>query len=579
MRRQRNETNMNTFTKEQLEAISSDAPKIAVIAGPGSGKTRTLIERIIYLKGIGKAVPHQIACITFTNEAAWEVERRLSVPFGDSAGNIEDVRPFGLGYCGTVHGFILRLLKEHGKLIGLKGKIAVMDEQQQTRFIEQVIADMKIKVPMKLIREQLAKGPEMFMSVFKKDLSDSEIVAHTYFQRMISASLLDFDSILQFGAILIQKMGKEGIGVPFTHIFWDEFQDSGVEDMAILSGLTIPNKFIVGDPDQSIYGFRGGNPKHIIGLVNDPAWHVVKLEDNFRCDAAITKAANSLISRNPGRIDKQTISKTGMEGKVWTFRTDTESLELRGLAEDINAQSDARQCAVLVRSNALADTFAKGLEGFGIKVSRKEKTEKPPGWFQARGLINLFANPDNDLLAFDFLAQSHDKKFASRIKLEALSKFTSINRHYLKIPQDMKISEVPSALAKSGIGPEAIERINVAIAGLPEGATLAELSFALGDEELHRKEVGEGITVTTMHSAKGREWDCVYLPAFEDGCCPLKSKSANIEEERRLAFVAITRAKRRLCVSFSKMRKPQFGGFKPEPTTMSCFIDEIRRGE
>jgi DNA helicase-2/ATP-dependent DNA helicase PcrA len=473
---------------------------------------------------------------------------------------------------------MLRLIKKHGKEIGFRGKVAMMDETQQEKMIRAVMADMKkSKTPMKELRAQLKVGPEIFMGKAVRTYNDLELIAQEYYQRLMSASLLDFDSLLKFGLLVIRKLRAQGIACPFTYLFWDEFQDSGNDDANILAAFDCENNFVVGDPDQSIYSFRGGDPTWILGMSRGVHWSVKRLDDNYRCDEAITATANKLIRHNTDRIEKDTVSRTGLPGKVWTFRADVEGEEIRQIAEDINAQPNPSECAVLVRYNPLADRIGKALEAHGIQVSRKEATAKPDDWKTARALVNLFANPDNDHLAYWFLETAHDKRFADKAKLAALGAFTSINRHILKLPEDMPLTDVPTNLAKSGIKPESLALIGTAIAGLNEGATLAELSFSLGDDDLHRNEVGQGVTVTTMHAAKGREWDTVYLPAFEENIIPTNSKRMILEEERRLAFVAITRARHRLLVSFSKTRKPLFGGYKPESTTPSRFVEEIRR--
>ena len=531
------------LTSNQIKAIESDDPRIVCIAGPGAGKTRVLIHRLERrIKAGGK--PADIMVVTFTNAAADEIRRRLA-NWGD-----------GLHYCGTIHGYMLRLIQQYGALIGFKNRIALLDEDQQQRLLSQVMADLKCKATLTAVKEQLAVGPAAFIGASGRSFSNLELIAAEYFQRLITAGLLDFDSLLKFGLVLLKRLNKEKFSLPVKFLAWDEFQDSSADDAAIFHALRVENKFVVGDPDQSIYGFRGGSPRHLFDLTNNLDWRMIVLQENFRCDEQIAHAANRLIQRNQGRVTKSTVSATGELGDIFTFSAALPPAELRGIAEDINQQPDPSQCAVLVRSNALAAQFAKGLEGFGIEVCKKEKRDRPIDWRVARSLINLFANPDNDLLTYWWIEQQRDTKFANKIKLEALSKFTSINKHYLKLPDSMAPMAVPEALARSGIGAESIALVNKALALLPPGSGLAELSFALGDEELHRKETGQGVSVITMHSAKGREWDVVYLPAFEEGIVPVGAKNVNIEEERRLVFVAFTRARHRLVISYCRQRSP-----------------------
>jgi DNA helicase-2/ATP-dependent DNA helicase PcrA len=571
---------MNDLTLSQQTAINSDEQHIVCLAGPGSGKTRTLTERLARLINDGVS-PKEIICITFTNAAAREIEKRLDKAFFANTSFSEDVQLF---YCGTLHGFCLRLLKQHGEVIGFKKEVAMLAEDDQKALVKQVIADLKFKGTMTAVTEQLKKGPQMFQHGPEADSShtthtyiDVELIAAEYYHRLRKASLCDFDSLLKFGCALLKRLSPEtmkAMGIRF--LFWDEFQDSSDDDAEIL--YAFPEgwaTFVVGDPDQAIYGFRGGSPKHLIELAETDRL-VVYLEQNFRSDQQICEAANRLISHNEQRVGKSTISASDQTGMIKTFSTFNEAQEILGISQDILANVPGYSAAVLLRSNALADRFAEGLAAQGIAIAKKEKVAKPSDWKICRTLINLLTNPDNDLLAYWWLVETKDSRFAAKIKLEALEAFKSINDHFLKLPRATSLGAIPQTLAKCGISQETIAIVNKAIGTLPTGAGLAELSFALSDEDLHRKESGEGVTVTTMHSAKGREWDAVYLPAFEDGCCPILSKSSDMEEERRLAFVAITRARHRLVISYARTRKPAFGGWKPEETQPSRFIPECQ---
>jgi DNA helicase-2/ATP-dependent DNA helicase PcrA len=559
---------MNTLTISQAEAVASEAPITVLIAGPGSGKTKTLIERIIYLLSHNLAVASQMVIITFTNAAAREIEQRLKKEYGYEV---------QFNYSGTLHGFMLRMLRQHGALIGFKTKLAMLDEEQQKQMLEEVAKDMKIKSPMKDIRTSLAGGPEKFLKGKPEGLFHvgAELIAFEYYRRLMQHGVLDFDSVLQFGALLVKKLRANGTQLPFTHLFWDEFQDSGTADAAIFDFLEVPKKFVVGDPDQSIYGWRGGSPEYLLGLMTREGSKVIYLHENFRCDKHIASRANQLIQQNPN-IHCETRSMTGKDGGIWISRRPTAEDEQREIATSIREQPEVHECAILVRSRKLVEEFTKVLQSYGIPVVSKQYSEKPGDWRTARSLLNLFANPDNDLLAYWWIAQQKDTKFANKVKLEALSKCASINRHYLKLPE-VRVGDVAAALAQSGIGQESIDLVNKAVVQLPPDATITELSFALGDDELHEKETGgKGVTVSTIHSAKGREWDCVYLPAFEDEIIPKRTKTSSVEEERRIAFVAITRARHKLSVSFAEKRKPQYGGHRPEPTKPSPFVHEIR---
>ena len=562
------------LSPQQQKAVDSDSPHIAAISCPGSGKTTTLIARLVRLIR-GGANPMHMIVITFTNSAANEIKSRLDA-------QLEGVE---LNYCGTLHGFILRLLKAHGRQIGLRN-VSMLDEEQQEKFFKAVASDLKLKATATAIKEQLAHGPKMFLGRQTRTLSDVELIAQEYYQRLLQHGLMDFDSLLKFGVVLLETLTdteKNPIQLPLAdHIFWDEWQDSGDDDAAILKLIPVTNKFIVGDPRQSIYKFRGGNPMHLIDLITGrfAAFDLISLNENFRCDANIVQAANSLIKHNTLRLDESTmVSATSAPGQITSFCAPTENEEVNNIGKLILESGDLKQTAILLRTNKLVERFIKAFEMRGVPICRREHAAKPNDWQTCRSLVNLLSNPNNDQLAFWWIEQLKDKKFASGVKMAALKAFTSINRHYLKLPESATVAQVVPLLARCGIKPESLALVSKAAAGLDSGASVAELALALGSEELTAADVGEGVTICTMHASKGREWDRVFIPAFEDGVVPLLSKSSDLEEERRLMFVAITRARHQLFVSYAASRKPMYGGFMPEKTTPSRFVAELSGGE
>lgn len=572
------------LTKEQEAAVNSKVREIVVVAGPGSGKTKVLIERIHRITA-NECLPSGIVCITFTNAAAKEMLSRLKPEVAE-----------GIGYCGTVHGYMLRLLRQHGAMIGFAraDSLTVIDEAQRARMLQDVIDHLKFKVTLTAVKEQLAAGPWPFLDGNGQSLGAVELVAAEYYRRMIEANFLDYDSILFFGLRLVHRLDREHHNFGgAVHLLWDEFQDSANVEFDILRDLPIPNKFVVGDPDQSIYGFRGGSPRGMLRLLDHEDWQVLKLQKNFRSDVFVCEFANNLIGHNTARPDKTIIPNSDAKGDVQSFHGDDDAHEIElvarhirnvsgGIYPDRTADPVANRpsIAVLLRFNALVEKFAAGLESFGIPVRRNVKEAKPGDWATCRSLINLFANPNNDQMAVWWVEQLKGKAAAKKMAMEAAASMLSINEVFLKLPKGMAPKDAPAALMKSGISRESVALVQKAIDEWPgQPPTLTELSFALGDDELHQKEEGEGVTVTTIHSAKGREWDVVYLPALEEGIVPSLSKKATIEEERRLLFVAVTRARHWLVGSYAKARRPMYGydhRRRAEPTEPSRFIREMQ---
>ena len=248
-------------TKAQLAAINSNANRIVVVAGPGSGKTTTSLARMVRL--INESVPASaIAAITFTNAAALETESRL-------ANLIPGAK---LGFCGTLHSFMLRLLQTNGPLVGFNRAISIASESFQNELIDTLIEDFRWKGSRKAVVDEIARGP------FENVNTPLEVIRGDYYGRMKKAGLIDFDGILFYGLELVRKQFAPG----FQHLFVDEFQDSSTIDFQIYQAIKIPNLFIVGDVDQSIYGFRGGNPSLLMRLLESEHGCKFILNENFR---------------------------------------------------------------------------------------------------------------------------------------------------------------------------------------------------------------------------------------------------------------------------------------------------------
>jgi len=523
---------------EQTAAATSQSAHIVVAAGPGAGKTRTLVARIHHLIASG-VKPADIVVITYTNAAAAEIVKRLNgLPDATN-------RPVHrVGYCGTLHGFLLRQLRQFGSKIGLPHDLSVVSETQRLDILADVVLEMGWKGSEKAAEEAIKVNP-LLNRKGPPGLPKAMLLAASYHRRMLENGLLDFDSILAYGRVVLDFAPSVA-----KHLLVDEFQDASDADDDIYSALQIANKFFVGDPDQSIYGFRGGNPRNFLRRSAMPGTSLFYLEKNFRCGVEICRAANLLIRHNRDRLPKATVPVEVHDSScVTVVATKDEACELAGMTQAI-ASSPSRDMAVLCRTNAQVKRIADHLAGNNIPVARKAERGDPPDWQLIRQYIALLCNPDNDLLAYQWLKSVAGLDAAKAAKRRALERLTTINRagQYWTTPT---LATLPDALAKqSGGWREGIERVRQCIAELPEGSTLPELALALAQEDSRGDEVGEGVTVTTLHSAKGREWDVVFLPGWVEGMVP--SKRGDEAEERRLAFVGITRARHSLVVSWPK---------------------------
>lgn len=577
----------NHSTPQQEQAITSDHDRILLIAGAGSGKTRTLVDRIRYLIGSGLAIPEHIVAITFTNAAAKELQSRITVgPSGDSQQRVK-----ALGHCGTIHSFALRLLRTHGGIIGIPTRVAIADEDTRTAIIERIIREHKFRGSKESLAEEIKKGPQ----TFDRHLSKLELAAQSYFTTMIDSGILDFDMILHYGRKLAETIAESFIArIPYEHLFVDEVQDLSDLEFRFLMALKIPFMFLVGDPDQSIYAFKGGNVRFILGLANRPDWQVIVLQENFRCGRVICELAQKLIEHNVGRFPKATISAAGYEGYVELGRNAPGELaELAKLsamihdiqqgrvrlpmAEEPEADPQIRppSIAVLLRTNWLAKQAADYFSKSGIKVVRPETLQQPKDWRKACLLTALCANPHSDVAAFLYLGLKLDAKRADNIATAAAAEMVPIAAKMgLKLTEHT-LGETFGMFALEGISLESQAKAAHIAQTLPEDSTLNDFALAMARSEEERDEPTDprdgdgrpGITVCTIHKAKGREWDVVFLPAFEEQTIPKLNGSGSdlmdcLEEERRVAYVAVTRAKRWVVITYAKERIPKTFGFQ-----------------
>jgi DNA helicase-2/ATP-dependent DNA helicase PcrA len=385
----------------------------------------------------------------------------------------------------------------------------------------------------------------------------ADLTAAAFHQKLKRAGLVTYDTILHWGLRLLDRGTLAPW--PWTHLFVDEFQDSSDLDARIYDLLPIRNKFYVGDPDQAVYSFRGGNVHNILSKARlQHLCSTVMLEDNYRSDRAICHAAQDLIEHNKGRTKKETRSVSSDQGEAYAVVHYSERDEITWLRDRIWDEGDNSQVAVLVRTNYLVQKISQALEAAGIPIARRKRVELPADWKLCRNLLALLSDPENDTLAVWFLEATRGVAVAQKAKLSAAAAGQTLNQFTLHIPDDVGLAVVPQVLAKGRISRESIELVSEAMAKLPPESRLPDLLLALAQQSEPTEAVSAGVTVTTIHAAKGREWDCVFLPAFEQHLIPGERKDLDIEEERRLAYVAFTRARHYLAVSYCQKREPQF---------------------
>jgi DNA helicase-2/ATP-dependent DNA helicase PcrA len=564
-------------TENQTLAIESTARTTVIAAGPGSGKTTTLVARIARMIELGMK-PEEIVVLTFTNAAARELEQRLGVKLGAAV---------KLGFIGTLHAFALRSLRgmayvNGGRTLSLISPDAASDLLESSAKTSGSKASLK---ELLLLKRQGVKRVGR--------LTVDEVAVLSYFDRLRESDLLDLDELLPEFLRQIEggKMLRE-----YGALFVDECQDSAAIDWDIYHALPIWSKTFVGDPDQAIYGFRGGNVGGFLELAAKVPTRLIALEENFRSGEQIVKAAQRLIDHNADRIAKVTRWATDFLGDtVFQDPFPNEGAEVAHVAQAITEffrdGTPVNEIAVLARTNAVAQEFARGLEGLKIPVQKKARYAVPRDWKLARAVIDMIGDPSNNTLAFFLLVEllvreGATVKAAKAAAHESLKEATASRRNLVEQhlilagadgPPAQYAAQAAQACYGFNVSRESRMLVIEKIQDVGEGATLAELVLALAEigETVDRTTAADGVQVMTIHAAKGREFDVVFLVGFEDEACPGNRPDVNLEEERRLAYVAITRARKYLSVSSAAFRRVEWGSGERTP---SRFIAEMTGG-
>lgn len=293
---------------------------------------------------------------------------------------------------------------------------------------------------------------------------------------------------------------------------------------------------------------------------------------NYRCLSEISNLANLLIGHNKRRIPKQCVSvEAGGHVEAW-LNLPSDQHEYGTIASALEKLPEGKTAAVLLRTNFLVEQVTAALESRGIKVATRQKATVPEDWATARKLVALLAAPQNDFLAFNFIEATRSRREAEAARLSALENFTTINEVTLHLPTIGHVAEVPSALAYLGISRESVALVEAA-ATMPEGATVADLAVELRVPQFKELDAAARVSVLTCHSAKGREFDWVFVAAVDADLFPIPKEDC--EESRRLLFVGITRARERVVLSTAKLRRAQQWQRSPVAAEPSRFLKEI----
>ena len=615
-------TNLNN---KQLEAIKSVEGPLLVLAGAGSGKTRVLTTRIAYLISELGINPYNILAITFTNKAAKEMKDRVINMLGSMSKNIQ---------ISTFHSFGVTILGENCDKLGYKENFTILDSDDVLTVIKKILKDLNLdpkEYNPKAIRNRISGAkngilsPSEYERFANTDFEEKvTLVYERYEKKLKSNNSVDFDDLLLLPINLFRMYPDvlKKYQERFQYILIDEYQDTNEAQYLLVKMLSAKHKNIcvVGDESQSIYSFRGSNYRNILNFERDyKNCKTVLLEQNYRSTSNILNAANDVIKNNKERKDKNLWTENGNGEKIIYHRSSDEKDEAYYVMSEIKKLIDSGvsrdKIAVLYRTNAQSRTMEEALlrENIPYKVigsfyfyNRKEIKD-------LISYLKLIYNPSDDIsltrvintpkrgIGDKTIADLTEKANLYNISLfEAIDsgkplEFKKIIEELIKEKDNLSLTElVDLVLNKSGMKDELVKEKtieseirlenleefksitrnfeeNVGIVSLEE--FLLEISL-VADMNEHKNDV-DVVTLMTVHSAKGLEFDYVFITGLEEGIFPhnnsLMSES-EIEEERRLCYVAITRAKTKLWL-VNAMRRTLYGIDNANPP--SRFINEI----
>ena len=593
--------NLNDKQKEAVEHI--DGPCL-VIAGAGSGKTKVLTTRIANL--IAKGIPsYNILAITFTNKAAHEMKERL-----------EKLVPDNQAFVGTFHSFGVRIIRENAPLLNLDRNFSILDSDDVVSIIKKILKDNGYDPknnPPSFIRNRI--------SSFKNDMpTDDEInntartpqdkvaveVYYQYMEVLQKNNSVDFDDLLRLPVKLFteHKDVLDNYQEKYQYILIDEYQDTnGVQyKLSKLLARKYQNIFIVGDPDQSIYMFRGANFRNILNFEKDyKNAKVIPLEENYRSTTSILDTANSVIKNNKERKDKKLWSSKGEGSKVKYLRAYDGKHEINLVLDEIKRLLEQgyekKNISVLYRTNAQArlveEMFLKAnipykVVGSYYFYSRKEIKDlicylrlilNNNDEISLRRVINVPKRGigPSTIQKIETLAKEQNISLFEAIETGREKEFKDLILDLTKKSEDLTLTDLIDLILdetnmKAEYESDKSLENELRLDNLEEFKSITKTfedrtgSESLADflEEIsliadvtEHQEDEDVVTLMTIHSAKGLEFDVVFLIGMEEGIFPHQNsfcEEGGLEEERRLCYVGITRAKEKLYISNAKRR-------------------------
>ncbi len=617
--------NIDNLNDKQKEAVLYNDGPLLIIAGAGAGKTKTLTTKIAYLIEEKYATPYNVLAITFTNKAAKEMKDRLYAMLGDVAKKIQ---------VSTFHSFGLKLLRENFELLGYDRNFVIMDSDDSLTVVKKIIKDLgydpKVYNP-KAIRNKISSCKNEMISAKAYEryaVSDYEQVIHKIYEKyedkLYRNNSVDFDDLL----LLPIKLFKENPDVLeryqdlYQYILIDEYQDTNQAQYILTKLISEKNRRItcVGDDSQSIYSFRGANYKNILNFEKDyPDAKTILLEQNYRSTSTILDAANQVIKNNSQRKDKKLWTDRGQGEKIKYYRAYNERDEaqyvIRKIKELVNKGTEYKDIAILYRTNAqsrvveeemLKENLPYRVIGSFYFYSRKEIKDliaylrlihnskdnisllrvinTPKRGIGLKTIENLTSKADEEGISiYDAINSGKELEFKNTIeKLKIVAEDLTLTELIDKVldASGMKKELESEQSLESEVRLENLEEFKSITKAFEEKEGLISLEDFLLEISLisdveEYKDDPNRISLMTVHSVKGLEFDNVFVIGMEEGIFPhMNSLMENmaLEEERRLCYVAITRAKDNLHLVNAR-RRTLFG--KEQVNPVSRFMSEI----
>ena len=646
---------LSELNPAQSEAVTHAGGPLLVVAGAGSGKTRVLTRRIAYLMSARHVAPYQILAITFTNKAAGEMKARVAELVGPIAQSM---------WVSTFHSACVRILRQEAVRLGYANSFSIYDSADSLRLITIVAKELNLdskRYPARQFQSVISNaknelmGPQDYVNAasnqFEQVVAD---VYSVYQQRLQRANAMDFDDLILKTVEVLQRFpeAKARFRSRFRHVLVDEYQDTNHAQYILVKelvgseneGMPPAELCVVGDADQSIYGFRGATIRNILQFELDyPNATTVLLEQNYRSTQNILNAANAVITKNVSRKEKNLWTDSGSGALLTGYIAENEHDEARFIAEEIrqlqrDEKSQPGDTAIFYRTNAQSrvfeEVFMRNALPYkvvgGLRFYERREVKDLLAYLRVlanlddeislRRIINVPKRGigDTSLDYVDLFAQQNGISFwqgllrASEVTglpsraAQSIQDFTSmISALNVLVEAKTRPSViVEAALEQSGLLQELADSTDpqdeVRVENLKELVAVSmeyeERDFEeLGEDEeislsgflekvslvADADEIPEGedhggvVTMMTLHTAKGLEFPTVFLTGMEDGIFPHSrtlGEKDEVEEERRLAYVGLTRARKHLYISRAEYRST-WGA--PNYNPPSRFLDEI----